>query len=569
MPLHVIVDFPPKTAIISFVGQRRWRTLTGRTIQRPIAKCMAGVTRKTEIGPINGTPEKRMFWSIISDYNLRTGLCELVDNAVDLWKVRNQTRALKVEITLDVNRQLISVIDNAGGVKLDDLRLLLAPGGSRNDPDAELIGIFGVGSKRAGIALGEEVQIRTRFGNERSLEIDITKEWLRAPDWELAAYEIPDFKPRTTAVDISYLRKPFTQQDVDEIIVHLGETYDWFLQQGCTIAVNGNLVSARSFETWAFPSRFPPRTATFSVNLADDGKITAAITAGLVRDRNPEADNYGVYFYCNHRLIVKELKTRDVGYFVTTEAGVPHPDASLCRAIVRLQGPAKLMPWNSSKSDINSGHQAFQLIRPTLIQLVSYFSSLSRRLKANWDGKVFRYTTGEILEIKPEDVTAKYPLVLPPLPRVNKPHVEKLKSKNKAQIRDQPWTLGLVEALGAVEIITRQRLETKNRIALILLDSNFEIALKEFIVHRHDLFPAQQFPGAAIQALFGKRHQVVAAVTAKIAIPKRLLDKAQHYYELRNKLIHERATVSVTDTDVDNYRSTIEKILGILFKLKF
>lgn len=34
------------------------------------------------------------------------------------------------------------------------------------------------------------------------------------------------------------------------------------------------------------------------------------------------------------------------------------------------------------------------------------------------------------------------------------------------------------------DLIGRQKFETKNRTALILLDSNFEIALKEFIVNR-------------------------------------------------------------------------------------
>lgn len=530
---------------------------------------MNKVTRKTEIKPIDGTPEKRMFWSIISDYDLKTGLCELVDNALDLWILGKQTLPLKVQIRLDVDRQLISVIDNAGGVRLDELRLLVAPGGSRNDPSAELIGIFGVGSKRAGIALGERVEIKTRFRREQSLQVDITRDWLESPNWELAAYEVPDIKPGTTEVEITHLRKPFSHQDVEGMLAHLGATYDWFLRKGCAIDVNGAPVTARSFDAWAFPPQFAPRSAVFDTELSQNGKIAVAITAGLIRDRNPEEDNYGVYFYCNHRLIVKELRTREVGYFVTSEAGVPHPDASLCRVIVRLQGPAILMPWNSSKSGINFGHPAFQHIRPTLIQLVSHFSSLSRRLKDDWEGKVFRYNTDEIQEISPADVTSRKRLILPPLPRVHKPRVEQLKSRNKNQIRDQPWTLGLVEAMGAVEIITRQRLETKNRIALILLDSNFEIALKEFVVHRNDHFPPQQFDDARIRQLFAKRREVIAAVSQKVTIPQPLLDKAQHYYNVRNKIIHERATVDITDSDVDNYRSTIEQILTILFKLKF
>jgi sensor histidine kinase regulating citrate/malate metabolism len=110
---------------------------------------MTKVTRKTEITPIDGTPDKRMFWSIISDYDLKTGLCELIDNALDLWMSSKPRLDLRIAISLDVDRQLIVIKDNAGGVEHDDLRLLVAPGGSKNDPEAETIGIFGVGNKRA------------------------------------------------------------------------------------------------------------------------------------------------------------------------------------------------------------------------------------------------------------------------------------------------------------------------------------------------------------------------------------------------------------------------------------
>ena len=108
------------------------------------------VIRKSEIEPVDGTPLKRMFWSIISDYNLKTGLCELVDNALDTWLRADRVGAPKIEVFLDADRQLISIVDNAGGVRHDDLKVLVAPGGSKNDPAADLIGIFGVGSKRAG-----------------------------------------------------------------------------------------------------------------------------------------------------------------------------------------------------------------------------------------------------------------------------------------------------------------------------------------------------------------------------------------------------------------------------------
>lgn len=299
----------------------------------------------------------------------------------------------------------------------------------------------------------------------------------------------------------------------------------------------------------------------------DDGqvyKINVDITVGLIRDRDPLTDNYGVCFYCNNRLIIKDVKTREVGYFVTSEAGVPHPDASLCRAIVKINGPAKLMPWNSSKSGINYSHTLFRQSRPILIELISYFASLSRRLKDDWDSKVFKFDQGEIKLIPNIEEKDGKKIFLPPLPRLYKGYIETLRSKNKQQIQDHPWTLGLVESMAVIDIIVRQKLETKNRIALIVLDSNFEIALKEFIVHRVDLFP-----DVNLKKLFEKRENVITAILSKISIDPKLITKANHYYGIRNKLIHERATVDVLTTDIENYKNTVQQILHILFDLNF
>ena len=120
-----------------------------------------------------------------------------------------------------------------------------------------------------------------------------------------------------------------------------------------------------------------------------------------------------------------------------------------------------------------------------------------------------------------------------------------------------------------VDLIVKQKAETKNRVALILLDSNFEIALKEFIVNRTDLFPPHTYNDAKILQLFKARHSVINEVKAHVSLTAALLSKVQHYYNLRNKLVHERATVGITDAQVLDYRKIVEKVLGLLFNLKF
>src|SRR5262249_17848268 len=154
------------------------------------------------------------------------------------------------------------------------------------------------------------------------------------------------------------------------------------------------------------------------------------------------------------------------GYFVTSEAGVPHPDASLCRVIVSLNGPAEAMPWNSSKSAINYAHPLFRTFRSTLISLVSYYSSLSRRLKADWEAAVYRHGEGNPVSVDEEDIRESGKVDLPSLPKVNRPKTERLRSINKRLIHDAPWTLGLIEAMSAVELISKQKFDTANRMAL-------------------------------------------------------------------------------------------------------
>jgi histidine kinase/DNA gyrase B/HSP90-like ATPase len=527
------------------------------------------IDRKTEIQAINGTPVKRIILSIISDYDLKTGLCELVDNALDQWSDRRYSGDLTVELSLDIERQLISVRDNAGGVGLDDLELLISPGRSRNNPSAVIIGIFGVGGKRSAIALAEHTEIKTRFKDQQTHELDITPTWIESDNWFLPAYAIPNIEPGTTQVSLSHLRSPITEQDVDALRVHLGQTYDWFLRKGCTIRLNDEAVAPISFENWAFPPEHVPRKAEFTVDVKGAGHFSFEITAGLIRDRIPEENNYGVYFYCNHRLIQKEVKTREVGYFVSSEAGVPHSDVSLCRTIVRIEGPAKGMPWTSNKSGINFDHPVFRALRSTLIDLNSHFSKLSRRFKEDWPGNVTRYDTGIVEVAQATETPTGRRLILPAVPRETRPRGVRQARKNRAITEKEPWTIGLVEAIDAVDLVERYQLETKNRIALILLDSNFEIALKEFIVHRKDLFPAHEFTDVKLRQLFGNRTEVIRTVRSKISFSDDIVQLANHYYDQRNKLIHERATVNVSDRDIRLYRTAVESVLGTLFNLEF
>jgi hypothetical protein len=74
--------------------------------------------------------------------------------------------------------------------------------------------------------------------------------------------------------------------------------------------------------------------------------------------------------------------------------------------IIQFEGKPELMPWNSSKSNVNPSQPAFAQIRPLVIALVKHFSKLSRRLKNDWDGEVFQYPKGNKNIIDPAEIEA-------------------------------------------------------------------------------------------------------------------------------------------------------------------
>ena len=520
---------------------------------------------KREAKLLDGTPSKRSFWAIINDYELQTSICELIDNALDLYLKGKQLAPVAIRVDLDVERQVIRIEDTAGGVPEVDLDLLIRPGGTTNDRDQEIIGIFGVGSKRAVIALAEDVTIFSRHGIGTTFRIDIDNDWLVDESWHIPAYKADHIPEKTTIIELRKLRKPISEEDLEFLRTHLSQTYARYLMsRKFHISVNRTALEPIVFDNWAYPPSYGPRNMVFELPTDYGGKVRGEIVAGLVREKEPGGDDYGVYFYCNERLIAKEIKDKSVGY-ISGRAGIPHSDASLARVIVHLQGAAKDMPWNSTKSAISFAHPTFKAFQDTLIQVLHYYSSLSRGFRGRWEEDVFAHKSGKVQRLKIKDIKRIKKSYLPPKPRVLKHRIDHLRENNQQILKDQPWTVGLVEDIAAVELIRRQRYQTRNRIALILLDSTLEIAMKEFLVHT----PGVDLGGKTLEKLFERRSDVIKVVQKKVRIDQVTLRKIEHYYRLRNKLIHERATVEVTDEDIDNYSETVQHVLTLLFGLQF
>ena len=178
---------------------------------------------------------------------------------------------------------------------------------------------------------------------------------------------------------------------------HLAVTYAAFLRdKKLSLNVNGVPIAPLFFDKWAFPPDYPPQGFYKWLHTRGDHKdIRFQIVGGLTIEGGSIGGEYGVYFYCNHRLISRAVRVPEVG-FSSGLAGIPHPRMSLARIIVDLGGPSNEMPWTSNKTNINYSHLVFRAVQGDIIQMVKTFTGLSKSLQQDFDEAVAPYSKGEV-----------------------------------------------------------------------------------------------------------------------------------------------------------------------------
>lgn len=522
---------------------------------------------KKEVGRLIATPSKRLFLSIIADYDLNRSICELVDNGLDVWVRGGRSKKIAIKVTLDNEQNTIYVEDNAGGLPKSELQFIVGPGQTGSSPMDETIGIFGVGTKRAVVALAQDIKISTRYNTEPTYQVDFDEKWLEDEDWELPLYQVDNIDPGTTVVELQKLRVRITDDAIEQLRDHLSATYAKFLSaSGVTITLNGKRITPEFFDGWSYPPDFEPRRYHGELKTAEGRAVRVEAIAGLSDESSPAGGEYGVYFYCNDRLIARALKTFEVG-FMKGYAGLPHPKVSLTKVLVSLNGDVQSMPWNSSKSDISTKHEVFQALHTWLTQAVKDYAALSRIWMGDWPDKVFQYDSGKMVDVPVDDFPTAKKSYLPPMPKSRPRYADVVTDANKNLAKKKPWVKGLYEGVIAADLIAKQHLEQRNRIALIVLDSTLEIAFKEFLVHDS----GKHYTDAELLNVFRTRHAVHNEIKKypKVKLSADMWKKVAHFSDLRNKLIHQRATSGVSDTELEDFREVVEVGLKKLYKLKF
>jgi hypothetical protein len=199
------------------------------------------------------------------------------------------------------------------------------------------------------------------------------------------------------------------------------------------------------------------------------------------------------------------------------------------------------------------------------VQVVKGDATLSRIWMGEWPEKVFKHSTGTVQDVEIKDFPQAKKSFLPPFPKSRPRYGDIIAQKNRKVAKKKPWARGLYEGVIAADLISKQHLEQKNRIALIVLDSTLEIAFKEYLVNESGTHYSDQ----QLLAIFAKRHLVHSEIKKYVRISKDSWQKINHYYGLRCQLVHNRAMAGISDVQIQDFREVVESILGKLYKLKF
>jgi len=355
---------------------------------------------------LNVTPSKHIYDALAQDIDLNQAISDLIDNATDNWKIQKRKNPLTVNILISVDK--IEIKDDSGGIDFKTLPLLLMPGGTNRTGQEEVKGIWGVGSKRALFSLGKKFKISTRKKDETGLILEVNESWFKEDEktdkWKIEYKEDNTLEEGVTILTIDELKMLLNPYLIMQIRKNIARTYKDELQEGSLkIIFNKDSIKLIPEIPWAKSEYAPPTRYITDIPVPQNKKkIHLEITAGIMT-KPGENYSYGIDFIGNKRVILQNNLDWRMG-FEKDRLGLPHPTINRFRAIVRITGDSRDIPWNSAKSDINSKHPMYVPIVDVVFQVSRQYVSFLRK---NYD-KTAKLFTEKADETDIEDIIFDY-----------------------------------------------------------------------------------------------------------------------------------------------------------------
>lgn len=521
----------------------------------------------SDLKKINITPKKKLLRSMATDLDFKMALFEIIDNSIDAWKKNRRDTKLMIHIYADKENNKLTYLDNAGGVRENNIAELFTLGDNGNKNSQETIGEFGVGLKRALFFIAKRFVIESKSLGELGFrtELDVDR-YFDDENWEISYTRGNELDEGSTKITFSNFNFSFSDKVERDLRKAIAETYAYTLVSNGEIFINDVAVIFYKFKTWAkFEEpyeNYSPKNLRFNVDL--DGRIVnVSLRIGLM-ESSVQIGEYGFYIYCNGRLAIKAGKTPELG-FNDDEFHYPHARFARFRCEIFINGPGDFMPWNSTKSGLNFEHPLIKEILPSIKKMAySYlhFSSTLSSHKNMKDQPVIKAIDNEeekdIRDIK--KYTSSYP-------EVGARILSKTKKGKRTKNDLTPWKQALVDSIKIVDgLMMKEKPNHKNRIAVLILDSTVEISLRDYLKYT---VGDENSKKESKTSHFDELVKNVKGRSKNQGIEVHTWDKIANLHRVRDQLYHEAAEMTVEDKTVLTFKSAVMDLLGKLNGIKF
>jgi hypothetical protein len=348
---------------------------------------------KPEDQIIDANPTKDFFISmLVKDIGTTRAIIDLVDNCVDgARRLRPNGKYNGLKITIETTREHFKISDNCGGISVDLAKHYAFRFGRPADMKAtpHSVGLFGVGMKRALFKLRRTFRIESTTQNSRFVVAENVEEWKQKDKWNFEFRELEQNRKRVplsetgtvivvgglhNSIAESFSLDAFKARLATELAVaHIDPT-----TKGLDIVFNGVPLKQQSLflvETRSLKSAH--RRVVFREG---SERVQVRLYAGIA-ESDPSAA--GWYVFCNGRLVLGADQDIVTGWGETRVVPKYHNQYARFRGYAFFDSRnASLLPWNTTKTGVDSDSPRYRATRLKMIGLTRPVINFLNRLDA-------------------------------------------------------------------------------------------------------------------------------------------------------------------------------------------
>ena len=348
---------------------------------------------------IDARPTKEFFiYMLTKDIKLVRSIIDLVDNSWDgALRSEKDVQLTDLWIRLEVNETHFKISDNCGGMSYDLAKNYAFRFGRPKEMPLthHSVGQFGVGMKRSLFKLGQKFKIESNARDVTFVIEEDVNSWVERQNWEFQFQSVKHFQePRTwpncgTTIVVTELRESVQAEFGSEVfITQLKEgiqaAHQRSIERGIAISLNGvplvapiaKLLQSAELKAARHELKFDEDT---------DSPVTVILYAG-VDDSDPHAAGWSVF--CNGRLVLDADVSSVTGWGEGNGRIIPRFHNQFARfrgyAFFDCDNAAKL-PWNTTKTGVDSDSPAYQSVRLRMIEMMRPVIDFLNRIDAEKD----------------------------------------------------------------------------------------------------------------------------------------------------------------------------------------